>query len=126
VLKIGEKISVEVISVDHQRQRVSLSIKGQQADPWQEVTNAMGQGDEVDGTITRIKHFGAFVEVYPGVEALLPIKELSDYERTSGDKLGPGSKIRTTIIKFNPEERRISLSLASVGEARETAAQGAE
>lgn len=110
ILSIGEKITVEVIGVDYDKQRVSLSIKGQHADPWKEVGKEMGVGDKVDGTITRIKHFGAFVEVYPGVEALLPSRDLTDFEAEHDIKLDTGSKVSCYILKFSPEERRISLS----------------
>ncbi|MEB3287103.1 MAG: S1 RNA-binding domain-containing protein [Vampirovibrionales bacterium] len=110
ILSIGEKVKVEVIGVDMDKQRVSLSIKGQTADPWEEVVNKLAQGDEVEGTITRMKHFGAFVEVYPGVEALLPNRDIMEYEHHNQSKLAAGQKVKTYIIKFSPEERRISLS----------------
>ncbi len=110
ILSIGDVIQVEVIGIDHDKQRVSLSIKGQHADPWNEVTKELGLGDEVEGTITRMKHFGAFVEVYPGVEALLPSKDITDYEHRNNTKLDVGQTIKTYIVKFSPDERRISLS----------------
>ena len=66
---------------------------------------------EVEGTITRIKHFGAFVEVFAGVEALLPNNEVVEYQNKNGCILAVGDKIKTTIIKFNPDDRRISLSI---------------
>jgi ribosomal protein S1 len=101
-----------VIGLDHEKQRVSLSIKSQFTDPWNEVANHFKVMDKVEGTITRVKHFGAFVEVYPGVEALLPSKDIMDYETAQGAKLEVGQKINTFIVKFNPEERRISLSFS--------------
>lgn len=110
ILSIGDVIQVEVIGIDHDKQRVSLSIKGQHADPWNEVTKELGLGDEVEGTITRMKHFGAFVEVYPGVEALLPSKDITEYEHRNNTKLDVGQTIKTYIVKFSPDERRISLS----------------
>ncbi|MGE0201590.1 MAG: 30S ribosomal protein S1 [Candidatus Melainabacteria bacterium] len=110
ILNIGDSIKVEVIGIDQDKQRVSLSIKGQHADPWKEVVNEIHLGDEVEGTITRIKHFGAFVEVYPGVEALLPSRDMVDHETQTGAKLEPGQKIKTHVVKFSPDERRISLS----------------
>jgi ribosomal protein S1 len=112
VLKVSDRVRVEVIGVDADKQRVSLSIKSQFTDPWTEVSGTLANGQEVDGTITRIKHFGAFVEVYPGVEALLPSKDLTDYEQVAGVKLDVGMQIRTVIQKFNPEERRISLNFS--------------
>jgi small subunit ribosomal protein S1 len=110
ILKIGDSVKVEVIGVDHDKQRVSLSIKSQFSDPWNDVAKEFKAGDKVEGGITRIKHFGAFVEIYPGVEALLPSKDLNDYEHQNQAKLEVGQKINTFIIKFTPEERRISLS----------------
>ena len=73
--------------------------------------NKINEGDKIEGTITRIKHFGAFVEVFPGVEALLPNNEVVDYQNKNNCILASGDKINTTIIKFNPDDRRISLSL---------------
>lgn len=110
ILSIGDVIKVEVIGIDQDKQRVSLSIKGQHADPWNEVTKELALGHEVDGTITRMKHFGAFVEVFPGVEALLPSKDIMEYEHRNNTKLEVGQVVKTHIIKFSPEERRISLS----------------
>ncbi len=110
ILSIGDKVNVEVIGIDEEKQRISLSIKGQQGDPWKEVGNEISQGDQVDGKVTRLKHFGAFVEVYPGVEALLPIQDMKYHEDTTGEKVEPGQEIKTYVVRFSPEERRISLS----------------
>ena len=110
ILKVGEKVKVEVIGIDTDKQRVSLSIKSQFNDPWVEVSNQIKLGDDVEGTITRLKHFGAFVEVFPGVEALLPSKDLMEHEQKQGKKLEPGEKIHVFVVKFHPQERRISLS----------------
>jgi small subunit ribosomal protein S1 len=109
VLAIGDKVKVEIIGVDADRQRVSLSVKSQQSDPWDAVATQFQQGDQIDGTVTRIKQFGAFVEIYPGVEALLPSKELQDYEHDNNEAITPHQHIQVYIHKFNPEERRISL-----------------
>ncbi|MDH4379781.1 MAG: S1 RNA-binding domain-containing protein [Vampirovibrionales bacterium] len=114
--KIGDKVTVEIIGVDPDRGRISLSIKSQYQDPWNEVSNALGYGDKVEGTLTRIKHFGAFVEVYPGVEALLPSKEMADYESANSIQLKQGDRIAVYIAKFQPEERRIALSFNLTGE----------
>ena len=111
VLKIADTINVEIIGIDHDKQRVSLSLKNLEADPWIEAKKQIKEGDKVEGTITRIKHFGAFVEVFAGVEALLPNNEVTDYQNKNGCILAVGDKIKTTIIKFNPDDRRISLSI---------------
>lgn len=111
VLKITDTINVEIIGIDHDKQRVSLSLKNLEADPWIEAKKQIKEGDNVEGTITRIKHFGAFVEVFAGVEALLPNNEVVEYQNKNNCILAPGDKIKTTIIKFNPDDRRISLSI---------------
>ncbi len=113
VLKISDEINVEVIGIDQDKQRVSLSLKNLEKDPWIEAKNQIKEGDKVEGTITRIKHFGAFVEVFAGVEALLPNNEVVEYQNKNNCILNVGDKIKTTVIKFNPDDRRISLSLDS-------------
>jgi ribosomal protein S1 len=110
ILKVGEKIKVEVIGIDEDKQRVSLSLKSQQPDPWMEATKVIKEGDKVKGKVIRIKPFGAFIEVYPGVEALLPYKELLDYQHKVGKTVQQGDEIETTVVRFFPEDRRISLS----------------
>lgn len=111
VLKVGDNIKAEVIVVDNEKQRVSLSLKNLEKDPWIEAKSKIQDGAKIEGEITRIKHFGAFVEVFPGVEALLPNNELIEYQNKKNVILRAGDKIQTTIIKFNPEDRRISLSI---------------
>lgn len=111
ILNVGDTIDVEVISVDHDKQRVSLSLKNLEPDPWIEAEKQIKEGDKVEGTVTRLKHFGAFVEVFPGVEALLPHNEVVDYQNESKSILQVGDKINTYIIKFNPADKRIALSV---------------
>ena len=119
ILKVGDKIDVEVIAVDYDKQRVSLSLKNLEPDPWIEAEKQIKEGDKVEGTVTRLKHFGAFVEVFPGVEALLPHNEVVDYQNDSKNILQVGDKISTYILKFNPADKRIALSIheQSVSEA---------
>ncbi len=121
VLKVGEKIDVEVIGVDHDKHRVSLSLKNLESDPWIEAEKQINEGDTREGTITRIKHFGAFVEVFPGVEALLPHNELLEFQNANGSILKVGDKINTIILKFNPTDKRIALGMKQ-GEAPEAEA----
>lgn len=112
ILKVGEKIKVEIIGVDEDKQRVSLSLKSQQTDPWIEATKIIKEGEKIPGKVIRVKHFGAFIEVYPGVEALLPYKELLDYQNKTKKTLEQGDEIETTVVRFFPEDRRISLSIS--------------
>ena len=118
ILKVGDKIDVEVISVDHDKQRVSLSLKNLEPDPWIEAAKAVKEGDKVEGSVTRLKHFGAFIEVFPGVEALLPHNEVVDYQNENDTILKVGDKINTYIMKFNPDDKRIALSVHELSETQ--------
>lgn len=111
ILKVGETIKVEIIGIDHDKQRVSLSLKNLQPDPWLEAKEKIKEGEKITGRITRIKAFGAFVEIYPGVEALLPHKELLEYQNREKTTVNVDSEIETIVVRFNPEDRRISLSV---------------
>lgn len=112
ILSVGDKIKVEVIGIDHDKQRVSLSLKSLQPDPWSEAAKIIKVNESISGTVTRIKHFGAFIEVYPGVEALLPYKEILEHQNKTSSTLEIGSKIEATVIRFHPEDHRISLSVS--------------
>lgn len=123
MLKVGDKIDVEVIGVDHDKHRVSLSLKNLEVDPWIEAEKQVVEGDKREGTITRIKHFGAFVEIFPGVEALLPHSELLEYQNTNACILQVGDKINTVILKFNPTDKRIALSVKDIAETKKVDAE---
>ncbi len=110
ILSVGEKIKVQVIGIDEEKQRVSLSLKSLQPDPWVEASKVVQEGATLKGNVIRVKHFGAFVEIYPGVEALLPYKELVEYQNKTGNAVQVGEEIETIVLKFNAEDRRISLS----------------
>lgn len=111
VLKLGDKIDVEVIAIDKAKDRVSLSLKTLEEDPWFSLKDKVKEGDVVEGIITRIKPFGAFVEVSTSVEALLSQKELEDFEKQKGSKCELGEKLNVKILRINIEDRRITLSL---------------
>ncbi len=111
VLSVNDVVEVEIIGIDYDKQRVSLSLKNLEPDPWVEAKEKIKEGDEVEGVVTRIKHFGAFVEVINGVEALLPIADLNEWQSKNNKVLQIGDKINTVILKFNPDDRRISLSI---------------
>ncbi len=111
LLKVGQEINVEIIDIDHAKQRISLSLKNTEPDPWIEAANELKEGDIREGTVTRVKNFGAFVEVLPGVEALLPQSSLVELQNTKKVMVKVGDKVDTKIIKFNPQDKRISLGL---------------
>ena len=111
VVKLREKIEVEVIGIDNDKQRVSLSLKSLQPDPWVEAEKVIQEGSVREGVITRLKNFGAFVEVFDGVEALLPEDEVFQYQNSHNVILKVGDRIETCVTKFNPADKRISLSV---------------
>ena len=111
LLKVGQEINVEIIDVDHDKRRISLSLKNTEPDPWIKAAEELKEGDVKEGVVTRIKAFGAFIEVLPGVEALLPQSSLAELQNAKNVLLKVGDKIDTKIIKFNPQDKRISLGL---------------
>ncbi len=111
LLKVGQEINVEIIDIDHDKQRISLSLKNTEPDPWIKAGEELKEGDIKEGVVTRVKGFGAFVEVMPGVEALLPQSALAELQNTKNIIVKTGDKIDTKIIKFNPQDKRISLGL---------------
>ncbi len=100
-----------------------MSLKNLEPDPWIEAEKNIKEGDKVEGTVTRLKHFGAFIEVFPGVEALLPHNELVDYQNETKTIVKVGDKINTFIMKFNPEDKRIALSIHEQSEAQEATSE---
>ncbi len=109
-VKVGDKVSAKIISID--RDKLSLSMKQLLADPWIKDAAKYGVGDEVEGKITRITPFGAFVQVTSAIEALVHISELSDShveDPSTLVKLGETKKFR--IIAIDPESHKLSLSL---------------
>lgn len=119
LLKIGEEIEVGVFDVDAGKQRITLSLKSITPDPWEAAASEVKEGEFREGLITRIKSFGAFVEIYDGVEALLPHNELVEYQNSKNVILNVGDKINVCVLKFNPQDKRISLGFNSPEETKE-------
>ncbi|MBR1754581.1 30S ribosomal protein S1 [bacterium] len=111
VLKLGDKVDVEVITVDKNKDRISLSLKSLEEDPWIAAKDKLHEDDVIEGTVTRIKPFGVFLEIFSGVEALLSQKEVEEYEKQNGTKFGLGDTVKAKIVKINLDDRRIALSL---------------
>lgn len=111
LLTVGQTIDVEIIDVDYDKKRISLSLKNTEPDPWIKAEEELQEGMIKDGIITRIKPFGAFIEVLPGVEALLPQSSLIEIQNSEKIILKVGDKVNTKILKFNPKDKRISLGI---------------
>jgi len=115
VLEIGQDVKVKVLDIDRERQRISLGLKQTQSDPWQEVLEQYHEGDEVEGKVTKVVTFGAFVEIMPGVEGLVHISELAQHHvENPREVVSQGDLVKAKIIEVDAERRRLSLSLKRV------------
>jgi small subunit ribosomal protein S1 len=118
ILDIGQEVRVKVLDIDRERQRISLGLKQTQSDPWQEVIDSYDQGDVVEGRVTKVVTFGAFVEIVPGVEGLVHISELAAHHvENPREIVSQGQTVRAKIIEMDAERRRLSLSLKRVEES---------
>lgn len=115
VLSIGETVQVKVLDIDRDRQRISLGLKQTQEDPWQRIVNAYSVGDVLEGKVTKVVAFGAFVEVMDGVEGLVHISELAQHHvENPREIVDPGDTVRVKILEIDDERRRLSLSIKRV------------
>lgn len=111
-VKVGETVDAKIIAID--KDRLSLSLKQLQEDPWAKEVEKFKKGDEVEGTVTRITPFGAFIQISPAVEALVHITELGEGEGVDPEKIFKVNEKKTfTILEIDKENRKISLSLKS-------------
>jgi small subunit ribosomal protein S1 len=112
VVQVGQEVTVEVLDVDLERERISLSLKKTQEDPWHQFAREHGANEVLDGEVTKLVPFGAFVRVGEGVEGLVHISELSDkHVETAEQVVTVGQKVPVKIIEIDGDRRRISLSI---------------
>jgi small subunit ribosomal protein S1 len=117
ILSIGDVVPVKVLDIDRDRQRISLGLKQTQEDPWQRVIDTYRIGDELEGKVTKVVTFGAFVEIMDGVEGLVHISELAHHHvENPREILEPGQDVRVKILEIDSERRRLSLSVKRVEE----------
>jgi small subunit ribosomal protein S1 len=115
VLSIGQTVPVKVLDIDRDRQRISLGLKQTQEDPWQRVVDTYSVGDELEGRVTKVVTFGAFVEVLDGVEGLVHISELAQHHvENPREIVNQEDEIRVKILEIDSERRRLSLSVKRV------------
>src|SRR5207253_2388759 len=121
VLEIGQTVKVKVLDIDRERQRISLGLKQTQSDPWQQVLEQHKEGDVVEGKVTKVVTFGAFVEILPGVEGLVHISELAQHHvENPREVVSQGDTVPVLILEVDAERRRLSLSLKRVDADRRT------
>ena len=115
VLEIGQTVNVKVLDIDRERQRISLGLKQTQSDPWQQVLDHYGEGDVVEGRVTKVVTFGAFVEILPGVEGLVHISELASHHvENPREVVSQSDPVNVLILEIDGDRRRLSLSLKRV------------
>lgn len=128
VLKPGDKVKVYILSVDHDRKRIALSIKRTQSEPWSTVNDRYQLGQTVEGTVTQLASFGAFARIEDGVEGLIHVSEMGDGRiQHPRDVVQEGDVIKARIIRIDPARKRMGLSMRQPGDANDaTAAAGDE
>ncbi|MCR8642315.1 30S ribosomal protein S1 [Paenibacillus sp. N1-5-1-14] len=124
VVKEGDKVKVQVLKVEPEKDKVSLSIKATQAGPWDTAESQFNVGDIVTGTVKRLATFGAFVEIAPGVEGLVHISQIAHrHIGTPHEILKEGQEVQAKILDLNAAEKRVSLSIKETEEAPEVEAK---
>lgn len=118
VVKKGDEIEAVVLSIDPDNKRISLGLKQLTPDPWTLVPGKYTVGQIVEGTVTKVVSFGAFVEIEEGVEGLVHVSQLSrEHVADPSDVIREGQRVTAKIIKLDPEKRKIGLSIREVEEA---------
>lgn len=117
IVKAGDHVKVTVLRVDPEAGRISLSMKESAPSPWDEYTQEFREGDIVEGEVKRLVDFGAFVELKPGLEGLVHVSQISQqHVAHPEDALSVGEKVKVKILSFEPERKRVSLSIKDAEE----------
>jgi len=125
VLKEGDKVNVKILSIDRDSERISLSIKDTLAGPWEGIEEKAPKGSTFEGTVKRLVSYGAFVEVFPGVEGLVHISRIShQHIGTPHEVLKEGQKINVKVLEVNTDDKRLSLSIKDLIEKEDTNSYG--
>ncbi|WP_044748034.1 30S ribosomal protein S1 [Bacillus alveayuensis] len=117
VVEEGQTVKVKVLSVDRDNERISLSIKETLPGPWDGISQKVSTGDVVEGKVQRLASFGAFIEIFPGVEGLVHISQISNKRiARPHEVLKEGDVVKVKVLDVNEAERRISLSMKELAE----------
>jgi small subunit ribosomal protein S1 len=120
--KKGDPIRSVVLGIDKAAEKFSLGIKQLERDPWENIKSRYRVGQAVDGLVTKLTDFGAFVELEEGIEGLIYVSEIADHRiEKPSDILKPDDKVRAEILSIEPKERRIGLSIKQLGRTEERA-----
>jgi small subunit ribosomal protein S1 len=120
VIEEGQKVTVKVLSVDRDNERISLSIKETLPGPWTNIQEKAQKGSILEGTVKRLVSYGAFIEVLPGVEGLVHISQIAHkHIATPFEVLKEGQKVKVKVLEVNEGDQRISLSIKELEEKPE-------
>jgi small subunit ribosomal protein S1 len=120
--KKDDKARAVVLGIDKANEKFSLGIKQLERDPWESIKSRYRQGQAVEGAVTKLTDFGAFVEIEEGIEGLIYVSEIADHRiEKPADVLKVGDKVRAEILSIEPKERRIGLSIKQLGRSEERA-----
>ncbi|MFQ5430124.1 MAG: S1 RNA-binding domain-containing protein, partial [Phycisphaerae bacterium] len=118
IVKLGDEIEVKIIKINKEKRKVSLSLKQTKPNPWETAAAKYPVGTQISGRVVRLEKFGAFVELEPGLDALLPVSEMSWTRRVHHPKeiVKEGDVIEASIIGSEPEKQRMSISLKALAD----------
>lgn len=120
VVQEGQQVQVKVLSVDRDNERISLSIKETLPGPWANITEKAAKGTTLEGVVKRLVSYGAFVEVFPGVEGLVHISQISHkHIATPHEVLKENETVKVKVLEVNGQEQRLSLSIKELAEKEE-------
>ncbi len=121
--KKGDKVKAVVLGIDKANEKFSLGVKQLERDPWDSLKARYKTGQAIDGKVTKLTDFGAFVEIEEGVEGLIYVSEIADHRiEKPADVLKVGDTVRAEILSIEPKERRIGLSIKQLGRTEERSA----
>lgn len=114
VISLGQELEVKILKIDTEMKRISLSLKRMGDNPWEAIENEFSEGQVIKGTVNKVTSFGAFINIYPGVEALLPSSEMVPENANPFNIYNQGDEVEVLIKKFTPQEHRIALSVKDI------------
>jgi len=126
ILTLGQKLEVKILKIDTELNRISLSLKRMEENPWVKIEDKFTEGQVIKGIVNKITSFGAFIDIFPGVEALLPVAEMSDRQVNPFEFLSVGQEIEVVIKRFTPQEHRIGLSLRDLNRPKQVESKDSE
>ncbi len=121
ILSLGQKVKVKILNIDRELNRISLSLKRMEENPWVKIEGKFTEGQVIKGIVNKITNFGAFINIFPGVEALLPVAEMGEGNVNPYEELNLNEEIEIIIKRFTPQERRICLSIRDLNNQNSSA-----